>query len=141
MSKDKPQLKLYIKSYWLYWIGFVVCILIASFYFPPHEKRIIFIIFLAISVGMLIVLYFYECQKIISHLKKYHYNKWAKLRLQGWPESPGAFNWLNNRTFLFSPDDLGDPTLYILKSYFRRFQHFLWAVLITLPIFAFVILR
>jgi len=134
--------KSYIKLYWLVWLFLVSALLVTRFaIIKTYNEDALFNLFL-VYIGptwlALMGLNFFEGRRLMSYLRRHHYEKWEYLTyVPGF--GSGGVNSFRSLPFLLSGDGLNDPHVKRLKSNYRRFAVLILTVFLSSPILFIVI--
>ena len=135
--KDTERAKSNIRIYWSVWFLLVVLFLTARFtIFRSSSENILFILFTIYAVPTwlaVMILNFYEGNRLMNYLKQKHRSKWDDITYVPFLGS-GNVNSFRSLPFIYSKDDLGDPVVGELKKNYRRCAALFFMIFFTLPI-------
>jgi hypothetical protein len=122
-----------IRLYQYLWLGCVALAIFLRFtIFADTKDDVRFRFAVVYGVGTwvsVVALNLFEGRRLMSYLKRHHREKWAEITyVPGF--GPGGINSFRTLRWLYSKDDLNDPTLERLKREHRDFIR--WALTVFL---------
>ena len=120
-TRKAEKVKLNVGLYWRIWIIIVVLLLLARFtvfrHSPENARFILFTVYAVPTWLSVMILNFYEGNRLNSHLRKHH----SGVRV-------------SSLSLLFSKDDWGDTVLGKLRGNYRRFIALVLTIFFTIPV-------